>query len=99
MVLEGFRRVWEGLGGFGKGGEGWGGVGRAVCDPTTPHATPSGAPCYWRDFFIYFFSRLSVLLKGSCFAAGGGRRRTAAALRVGSRRSAAAHCGPLLRNF
>ena len=26
MVLEGFGRVWKGLGGFGKGGEGWGGV-------------------------------------------------------------------------
>ena len=41
--LEGFGRVWEGLGGFGKGGEGgegWRGVGRAVCNPTTPQ-TPS----------------------------------------------------------
>ena len=26
MVLERFERVWEGLEGFGKGGEGWGGL-------------------------------------------------------------------------
>ena len=36
MVLDGFGRVWEGLGGFGRVWEGWGGVGMAVCDPTTP---------------------------------------------------------------
>ena len=52
MVLEGFGRVWEGLGGFGRvweglgrvgrGGEGWGGVGRAVCDPRT-RKTPSNS--------------------------------------------------------
>ena len=56
MVLEGFGRVWEGLGGFGRGweglggvgrgGEGWGGVGRAVCDPTTPQ-TPSNSAVSW----------------------------------------------------
>ena len=26
MVLDGFGRVWKGLGGVGMGGEGWGGV-------------------------------------------------------------------------
>ena len=28
MVLDGFGRVWKGLGGFGRVWEGWGGVGR-----------------------------------------------------------------------
>ena len=33
MVLDGFRRVWKGLGGVGRGWEGLGGVGRCgeVC--------------------------------------------------------------------
>ena len=35
MVLEGFGRVWKGLGGFGKGGEGWGGL-RVTLQPPKP---------------------------------------------------------------
>ena len=46
MVLDGSGRVWEGLGGFGNGGEGWEGVGRAVCDPTT-RKTPSNSAVSW----------------------------------------------------
>ena len=42
MVLDGFGRVWKGLGGVGMGGEGWGGVGMGVCDPTT-RKTPSNS--------------------------------------------------------
>ena len=33
--LGGFGRVWEGLGGFGKGGEGWGEVG-VTLQPAKP---------------------------------------------------------------
>ena len=57
MVLDGFGRVWEGLGGFGKvweglgwvgrGGEGWGEVRRGGGSDPATRETPSNSAVSW----------------------------------------------------
>ena len=57
MVLDGFGRVWEGLGGVGRGWEGWGRVGR-VPSPLEPPR--KGLRVLGGGYFVYIFSGFAI---------------------------------------
>ena len=56
MVLEGFGRVWKGLGGFGRVWEGLGGLGKGGVGG----GGVGKAPCFRGGYFLYFFSGFAI---------------------------------------